>query len=210
MTLTKAHAETAAEAALHERPPAPISKSDARAHRPSIVGPDVPEEPFPIILSGSVQRGFGRGGKDLGCPTGTSSALCLIVIQPFTRSMFNQSTANLPDDSLPPMSSVTQTGVYYGFAQVTPSSDGQNTPLSSQDTLVYPMVMSLGWNPFYKNKQLTAVSQLRTISSAGGLADVLHAGDSCYARLSERFLWSRAEGYCSWIHSPRTRLRFER
>ena len=55
------------------------------------------------------------------------------------------------------MSSVTQTGVYYGFAQVTPSSDGQNTPLSSQDTLIYPMVMSLGWNPFYKNERLTAV-----------------------------------------------------
>ncbi|KAI0091867.1 riboflavin kinase [Irpex rosettiformis] len=133
MTVTKTHAETAAEAALHERPPAPVSKSDARAHRPSIVGPDIPEEPFPIILSGSVQRGFGRGGKDLGCPT-----------------------ANLPDESLPPMSSVTQTGVYYGFAQVTPSNDGQSTPLTSQDTLVHPMVMSLGWNPFYKNKQLTA------------------------------------------------------
>ncbi|KAI0772650.1 riboflavin kinase [Irpex lacteus] len=133
MTVTKSHAETAAEAALHERPPAPISKSDARAHRPSIVGPDSPEEPFPIILSGTVQHGFGRGGKDLGCPT-----------------------ANLPDESLPPMSSVTQTGVYYGFAQVTPSKDGQSTPLNTQDTLVYPMVMSLGWNPFYKNKQLTA------------------------------------------------------
>ena len=188
MTLTKAHAETAAEAALHERPPAPVSKSDARAHRPSIVGPDVPEEPFPIILSGSVQRGFGRGGKDLGCPTGTSSALRLIAIQSFTRSIFNPSTANLPDESLPPMSSVTQTGVYYGFAQVTLSSDGQNTPLSSQDTLVYPMVMSLGWNPFYKNKQLTAVSKPRIMQSTGECADVCHVGDSCYARLPERFL----------------------
>ena len=72
MTVTKEAAETAAEAALHDRPPAPVSKSDARAHRPQIVGPDSPEAPFPIILSGAVQRGFGRGGKDLGCPTGTT------------------------------------------------------------------------------------------------------------------------------------------
>jgi riboflavin kinase len=70
MTLTKQVAETAAETALHERPPVPVSKSDARAHRPLIVGPDSPEPPFPIVLSGAVQRGFGRGGKDLGCPTG--------------------------------------------------------------------------------------------------------------------------------------------
>lgn len=77
-----------------------------------------------------------------------------------TRVVIVSTTANLPDESLPPMSSVTQTGVYYGFAQVTPSKDGQSTPLNTQDTLVYPMVMSLGWNPFYKNKQLTAVSRL--------------------------------------------------
>jgi len=41
-----------------------------RTDRPHIVGPDAPESPFPIKLSGPVQRGFGRGGKDLGCPTG--------------------------------------------------------------------------------------------------------------------------------------------
>jgi len=132
MTVTQEVVETAAGAALHDRPPAPISKSDARSHRPEIVGPDAPEEPFPIILSGAVQRGFGRGGKDLGCPT-----------------------ANLPDDSLPVMSSVTQTGVYYGYAHVSPVKDSE-TLLGGDDCLVHPMVMSLGWNPFYKNKQLTA------------------------------------------------------
>ncbi|KAI0688556.1 riboflavin kinase [Cytidiella melzeri] len=132
MTVTKQLVETAAEAALHDRPPAPISKGDARAQRPEITGPDSPEAPFPIILSGAVQRGFGRGGKDLGCPT-----------------------ANLPNESLPAMSSVTQTGVYYGYAQVTPTMDGETT-LRDEDGRVHPMVMSLGWNPFYKNKQLTA------------------------------------------------------
>ena len=47
------------------------------------------------------------------------------------------------------MSSVTQTGVYFGYAQVPDASD--------KDNGVLPMVMSLGYNPFYKNKQLTAV-----------------------------------------------------
>ncbi len=54
------------------------------------------------------------------------------------------------------MSSVTQTGVYYGYAQVS-RGEGDETPLLEEDGKVHPMVMSLGWNPFYKNKQLTAV-----------------------------------------------------
>lgn len=68
-------------------------------------------------------------------------------------------TANLPDESLPAMSEVTKTGVYYGYAQVSPIKNGE-TLLSEEDGRVFPMVMSLGWNPFYKNRQLTAVRQL--------------------------------------------------
>lgn len=64
--------------------------------------------------------------------------------------------ANLPDESLPAMSEVTQTGVYYGFARVFPEKDGQRV-LSEEESQVHPMVMSLGWNPFYKNEKLTAV-----------------------------------------------------
>lgn len=64
--------------------------------------------------------------------------------------------ANLPDDSLHTMSSVTSTGVYYGFAQVI-WKEGDSS-LSKEDQQVYPMAMSLGWNPFYKNERLSAVS----------------------------------------------------
>jgi len=53
------------------------------------------------------------------------------------------------------MSSVTQTGVYFGYAQVSRDKD-QAGSISDEDTRVLPMVMSLGWNPFYKNEQLTA------------------------------------------------------
>lgn len=62
---------TAAElAAEHQIPVAPVRSESTRPLRPQIVGPDTPEPPFPIALAGSVQKGFGRGGKDLGCPTG--------------------------------------------------------------------------------------------------------------------------------------------
>jgi len=123
---------TAAEVAqLSERPQAP-QQTEFRSARPQIVGPDSPEPPFPILLAGPVQKGFGRGGKELGCPT-----------------------ANLPDESITPISSVAKTGVYYGYAQVLPPKDGK-TELCQEDVRVHPMVMSLGWNPFYKNEILTA------------------------------------------------------
>jgi riboflavin kinase len=63
---------TAADYAANHEIPQAVLKSDLRACRPEIVGPDAPSRPFPIALVGSVQKGFGRGGKDLGCPTGLS------------------------------------------------------------------------------------------------------------------------------------------
>ncbi|KAF9008721.1 riboflavin kinase [Cyathus striatus] len=117
-----------------DRPPAPFHSQVFRTDRPDIAGPDVPEPPFPIPLAGPVQRGFGRGGKDLGCPT-----------------------ANLPDASIESMSSVTKTGVYYGYAQVIPPKEEEEvSKFKPGDVKVLPMVMSLGWNPFYKNERLTA------------------------------------------------------
>ncbi|PPQ69387.1 hypothetical protein CVT24_001656 [Panaeolus cyanescens] len=123
---------TAAEVAeTHQIPVAPVKQDNVRNLRPQIVGPDVPESPYPIALLGPVQKGFGRGGKDLGCPT-----------------------ANLPDDSITPISTVATTGVYYGFAQILPPEGVEG--FEKDDLEVLPMVMSLGWNPFYKNERLTA------------------------------------------------------
>lgn len=48
------------------------------------------------------------------------------------------------------------TGIYFGFAQVLPRKGSEHT-LSEEDRKVHPMVMSLGWNPFYKNEKLSAV-----------------------------------------------------
>jgi len=44
----------------------------AHKDRPLITGPDSPAPPFPIYLTGPVIKGFGRGSKDLGIPTGIS------------------------------------------------------------------------------------------------------------------------------------------
>jgi Riboflavin kinase len=74
------------------------------------------------------------------------SRILSILIPKLVRSFV---TANLPDESIIPMSSVCKPGVYFGYAQV--------YGLSGQEGKVHPMVMSLGWNPFYKNERLTAV-----------------------------------------------------
>lgn len=135
------------------QPEAPSRPEKVRSMRPLIVGPDCPEPPFPILLSGPVQKGFGRGSKDLGCPTGSQFiSLCWHFFD-------IMNVANLPDASITPITSVAKTGVYYGYAQVLPPKDGKSL-LCEDDMRVLPMVMSLGWNPFYKNEKLTAVRVL--------------------------------------------------
>ncbi|KAF1805003.1 hypothetical protein V8B55DRAFT_1495263 [Mucor lusitanicus] len=90
--------------------------------RPLIVGPETIEAPYPISVSGTVVKGFGRGSKELGIPT-----------------------ANMNEEALEKMFEDFTTGVYYGWAQV-----------GEKDTTVYPMVMSLGWNPYYNNEKRSA------------------------------------------------------
>lgn len=73
-TMTTTRERTAEDLqASSGRPSAPLRTETFRRSRPDIVGPDTVEPPFPIFLSGAVQKGFGRGGKDLGIPTGESA-----------------------------------------------------------------------------------------------------------------------------------------
>jgi len=53
--------------------------------------------------------------------------------------------ANLSDDHV--QDSLTETGIYYGYAKV-----------YGVDEEVQPMVMSVGYNPFYNNTVRSAVS----------------------------------------------------
>jgi len=65
---------------LSTRPP-PIPH-DPSVERSLIVGPDSPEAPFPVHLEGWVTRGFGRGSKELGCPTGKHLLTSAITTAP--------------------------------------------------------------------------------------------------------------------------------
>ncbi|CAG8951242.1 hypothetical protein HYFRA_00007990 [Hymenoscyphus fraxineus] len=129
----------------------------ARQPRDEIVGAVTgPEKPYPLRMEGEVIAGFGRGSKDLGIPT-----------------------ANLPvaSESSDPTNWIhtSQSGVYFGwasirfpsthtdlslppslpsFAQSPPLSDlniPSYDPKSDSTWRIYPMVMSIGFNPFYKN-----------------------------------------------------------
>ncbi|QPG94449.1 riboflavin kinase [Epichloe festucae Fl1] len=101
------------------------------AQRPSIVGPDAgPEPPYPYKMEGKVISGFGRGSKELGVPT-----------------------ANLPvDSSLAPWIASIPSGVYFGHASLAlPDGHPQKQDSETGSFAAFPMVMSIGYNPFYKN-----------------------------------------------------------
>ncbi|CAG8668192.1 10712_t:CDS:2 [Dentiscutata erythropus] len=68
------------------------------------------------------------------------------VIQGFGRGSkeLGIPTANLPEAATNALCEDVETGIYYGWAQV------------GDDSSVYPMVMSLGWNPYYKNEKKSA------------------------------------------------------
>lgn len=113
--------------------------------RPLIIGPSTgPEAPYPLQMVGKVISGFGRGSKELGIPT-----------------------ANLPvDENQTPWIADIKSGVYFGWASLRLPPSHPNHPTTSSDTsspsgahsgcTIYPMVMSIGYNKFYKNTARSA------------------------------------------------------
>ena len=119
--------------------------------RPLIVGPENPSPPFPLRLSGPIVKGFGRGSSELGIPT-----------------------ANIPIAGLSVGGNEdVESGVYYGWAGVDVDEDGKRCGNGDGETEgkregqgegkakakgnVWPMVMSIGWNPYYKNTKRSVV-----------------------------------------------------
>ncbi|KAI1189717.1 hypothetical protein F5B17DRAFT_428306 [Nemania serpens] len=123
--------------------------ADIADPRPRVLYPDSgPEPPFPLRMEGAVISGFGRGSKELGIPT-----------------------ANLPvDAAATPWIAEARSGVYFGWASLAlppthPDSISSGTSTSTTTTTtapaaprfqIYPMVMSIGYNPFYKNSVRSA------------------------------------------------------
>lgn len=121
-----------------------MSSLDINPDRPLLVGPETPTAPFPFALQGTVVKGYGRGSKQLGIPTGRIHTKRK---RSGSQILMPCHVANLSDEAIDALVSGLETGVYYGWTQI-----GE---LGSE---VYPMVMSLGWNPYFKNEKRSAVS----------------------------------------------------
>ncbi|KAK6850689.1 hypothetical protein PG987_000323 [Apiospora arundinis] len=119
-----------------------MAEAPATTERPRIVYTDKgPEAPYPLQMEGEVISGFGRGSKELGIPT-----------------------ANLPVDEAQVswIANITS-GVYFGYAALKLPTDHPDRPSSSSSSdsssgkyHIFPMVMSIGYNPFYKNSKRSA------------------------------------------------------
>lgn len=132
--------------------PSTASIAPDNKDRPSIVGPDTPGPPYPLSIQSKVVPGFGRGSSELNCPT-----------------------ANIEEAAFEKLN-LSTTGVYFGWASVHANTDKQDREfhlsekqeqsaaernvvpnfghdLGPDDGVIYPMVMSVGYNPFFKNKK---------------------------------------------------------
>ncbi|CAI5755915.1 unnamed protein product [Candida verbasci] len=115
--------------------------------RPETIIYDSPQSPpYPIKQNATIISGFGRGSSELGIPT-----------------------ANIP---ITPELNNLECGIYYGWCKLKPNTSKNETEeetvtgkhiifnygkfLNSNDLKVLPMVMSIGWNPFYKNRSKAA------------------------------------------------------
>lgn len=111
--------------------------------RPAI--PAEVKEPYPIYYSNEIIAGFGRGSAELGIPT-----------------------ANVPVDEV---FDGLDTGIYFGWCRLSAGDCAQHTETTANDREIefnsgkclsgselecLPMVMSVGWNPFYNNKKKAA------------------------------------------------------
>ncbi|KAI9674331.1 MAG: riboflavin kinase [Trizodia sp. TS-e1964] len=124
-----AEAAPTAEAAPASRPARALTAGPASG----------PIAPFPLRIHGPVVAGFGRGSKELGIPT-----------------------ANIPISGLAVGGCEdVASGVYFGWCGLGDLAEGLGSSASTEAAsaeaagtgtgAVYAMVMSIGWNPFYKN-----------------------------------------------------------
>ncbi|KAI0518095.1 hypothetical protein F5B22DRAFT_601681 [Xylaria bambusicola] len=121
-----------------------------------------PEPPFPLRMEGTVISGFGRGSKELGIPTANlpvDAAATPWIADARSGVYFGWASLALPrthpdasSSSSPPSSTTTTTTTNNNTDN--PSSSSSTTPPPSFQ--IYPMVMSIGYNPFYKNSVRSA------------------------------------------------------
>ncbi|KAH9884099.1 hypothetical protein F4778DRAFT_575819 [Xylariomycetidae sp. FL2044] len=136
--------------------------------RPRILYPDSgPEPPFPLRMEGTVISGFGRGSKELGIPTanlpvdatatpwiedaesGVYFGWASLALPPPTTT---QAHVDHPQNSNSNSTSTTKpTTTTTTTTTTTDTSTSSPSSSSPSPYLIYPMVMSIGYNPFYRN-----------------------------------------------------------
>ncbi|KAK3844830.1 MAG: riboflavin kinase [Linnemannia gamsii] len=158
-------------------PVAPIRTTTSASTRPKIAGGPVPESPYPIKMNGTVIKGFGRGSKELGIPTanlpeeamaaqedkmvtGIYYGWAQVVVRttPQDRLHPHPDNTNTPASTTEPTpTSLSTEGSLTNASSVARSASSSSSSLATScPATVYPMVMSLGWNPFYKNEKKSA------------------------------------------------------
>ncbi|EUC48550.1 hypothetical protein COCMIDRAFT_87195 [Bipolaris oryzae ATCC 44560] len=129
--------------------------------RDPIAGPDTPQPPFPLKLRGPVIKGFGRGSKELGIPTaniplsglsiggnedldsGIYYGWCTLDPSTIPSPSSSSSSTTTSSDSSPPSTSSNHAVLDLNYP---------TTPAPSPQT-IYPTVLSIGYNPYYKNSK---------------------------------------------------------
>ncbi|QDZ24600.1 riboflavin kinase [Chloropicon primus] len=117
------------------------------------------------LLKGTVIQGFGRGSKELGIPTANLDAKCL-------------SEAGVDDNNSSGEGVVS--GIYCGFACLPRATEERSKG-------VHPMVMSIGWNPFYKNKERTVEPWILHDYGTDFHGEELRLLVCCYIRPEQNF-----------------------
>ena len=86
------------------------------------------EDQFPCFIEGQVVKGYGRGSRELACPTAN----------------IEKSVVNLVNLS---------NGVFYGFAQLLPTTKSDSIQTNSPDSQVFMCCTNVGYCPQYGNSQ---------------------------------------------------------
>jgi riboflavin kinase len=132
--------------------------------RDPIAGPSTPSPPFPLKLRGPVIKGFGRGSKDLGIPTANIPLSGLSIgghdalesgIYYGWCTLDHRSTASQTTSTSVPSATedttVPEKSSNHAVRDLEYASSAQGGDAGS--ATVYPTVLSVGYNPYYKNTQ---------------------------------------------------------
>jgi hypothetical protein len=125
-----------------------MDQQQQQATQVSIERGSIQVHALPVSFKGPVVHGFGRGSKDLGCPTGmasnTNTRRCLSHIATTTHS-HSEPPANIPIEPHKQVLETIPVGVYAAFASI------------GDDPSVYQAAMNIGWSPYYQNVEKTIV-----------------------------------------------------